>query len=267
MSMLAAVSLLLFVGLGASALTADEILDEIDAAEDRLVEGGLLATVRIENTHSDGTTSGYTVYGISLPDRRLMYFAEPPLDEGITYLFVDEKVDGETDTRFWLYLPVFGLVKELVSEEDLGGGFAGSSLSLSDVGGEATRADYETVILREETVAVADDVRTAYVLEMTRKPDADRDDALVMMWVDMDSYTTLKVEAYSDSGNLRSQMQVLALAEIDGQETWGTLESIDDAGNRSTFTYVERRRPEGAFPEELFTADGLGSFVPEAWGF
>jgi len=267
MSMLAAVSLLVLVGLSASALTADEILDAIDLAEDQLVEGGLLATVRIENEHSDGTTSGYTVYGVSIPSRRLMYFAEPFLDEGITYLFVDELVAGKTETRFWLYLPVFGLVKELVSEEDLGGGFAGSSLSLSDVGGEETRADYDTIVLREEMLSVGEDERTAYVLEMTRKPDADRDSARVMMWVDAESFTTLKVESYNDAGTLASRMDVLVLVDFDGQTTWAGLRSIDESGNQSTFTYTDRRRPETLIPEDLFTTDALGSFVPSDWGF
>ena len=261
---------LVLISLGATAteaMTADDILDAIDLAEDQLVEGGLLATVRIENEHSDGTTSGYTVYGVSIPSRRLMYFAEPFLDEGITYLFVDEVVEGRTETRFWLYLPVFGLVKELVSEEDLGGGFAGSSLSLSDVGGEETRADYDTVILRQETLTVGEDERTAYVLEMTRKPEADRDSARVMMWVDAESFTTLKVESYNVAGNLASRMDVLVLVEFDGQTTWASLRSIDESGNQSTFTYANRRRPETVISDGLFTADALGSFVPSDWGF
>ena len=255
------------VGLSAASMTADEILDAVERAEDQLVEEGLLATVRIENEHSDGTTSGYVVYGVSLPNRRLMYFAEPFLDEGITYLFVDEPVEGKTETRFWLYLPVFGLVKELVSEEDLGGGFAGSSLSLSDVGGEETRADYDTTVLRQETLSIGEVERSAYLLEMTRKPDVDRDNARVLMWIDTESFTTLRIESFNDAGNQASRMDVLLLAEFDGQTTWARLQSIDESGNQSTFTYTDRRRPETEIPEGLFTADALGTFVPADWGF
>lgn len=258
----------LLLSMSAWAITVDEVLDAMDLEEERAAEGGLLSTVRVENEHSDGTTSGFTVYGLTKPNMRLMYFAEPALDEGITYLFVDEAVDGKTSTRFWLHLPVFGLIKELVSEDDLGGGFAGSSLSLSDVGGEERRADYDTVLLPEETLTIGEVERTAYVLDMTAKAEADVEDSRVVMWIDSEFFIMLKSESYDDLGNLASRTEVLELEEFEERLTMRSLLSVGVSdGSQSTFTFTNQRRPDGEIPDDVFTPEAIGSFVPADWGF
>jgi outer membrane lipoprotein-sorting protein len=257
---------ILAIGVAASGLTADEILDAMEAAEDEVAESGMVTAVTVETVGPSGESPTYLMYGISKPGKMLMYYAEPELEAGNMLLFVEEEVDGETKTRFWTYLPVFEFVKELVSEEEQGGSFAGSGLSISDVGGGDVRDDYDVVLLREETIAVGEMEREAYVLESTAKAESNVEDVRVVMWVDKEFYVVLKTEAYNDLGNLSSSMATLALDEFEGRLTWGTMENTvrDDV---STFTIAARRRPEGEISDEVFRPENLKDFNPADWGF
>jgi outer membrane lipoprotein-sorting protein len=260
--------LVLVFGLSAFAQTADEILDAMQAEEDRLAEGGMINAVRVEATDANGETTTSLIYGIAKPGKTLMYFAEPELQEGNMYLFVDEEVDGEVETRFWVYLSVYAFFKELVTEEDLSAGFAGSSLSLSEVGGEDAREDYHVELLAEETLVVDEMERPVYVLEMTARDEESVDDVRVVMWVDREYYVTYKTEAYNDLGQLANCMEVLAVDEFEGRLTWSEMR-VEDLLEQSysTFTITDRRRPDGEIPDEIFLPENLETFDPADWGF
>jgi outer membrane lipoprotein-sorting protein len=248
------------MGLAASAVTADEILDAMDAESDLLVEGGMIVTVQFETAFADGTGNAYLLYSLAAPGKQLMYFAEPALERGTIFLTVEEEVDGKTDSRFFLYLSSLTITKELVTETDQGGSFAGSSLSFSDVGGRDDRQDYDAVILREEAVSVGGLDRTAYILESTAVAGADVDEVRVLMWVDAEILTVLKMEAYNDLGALSSRMTVTSLSEFDGRLTPDVMVAEDlDEGSTT--------RPEGEIPAVVFDPASLAVFKPADWGF
>lgn len=256
------------MGWAASAITADEVLDAVDAEGDLLAQGGMVATVRFENAYSDGTSNDYVLYSLGDQGKQLMYFAEPEFESGTIFLTMDEEEDGETTSRFFLYLSALGITKELVTEEDQGGSFAGSSLSFSDVGGEDTREDYDAVLLREEDITVGDMTRTAYVLETTAKPGVEVDDVRVVMWIDTEFYTLLKMEAYNDLGNQSSRLTAASLSEFDGRLTPDVMvaeDLIDES--TTTITFVSRSRPETAIPASVFDPANLPAFDPTDWGF
>jgi len=261
-------ALVLLSGLAAAAATADEILDRMEAEADRLADGSMVATLSFETTYSYGSPSTYTLGMLSKPDYSLIYFIEPQLDAGTMYLFVDEETDAGKNTRFWIYLPGLGVVKELVTEEELSGGFAGSSLSLSDFSGEDARTDYDVSLVSEEDLAIGEDTRAAYVLELIAKDGVDSDTPRSLMWIDTESYVMLRMEAYNDLGHLDTMLEVVELADFEGMITYAEMRTTDVLEESATVIVVlERHRPEGKIADEVFLPEALTSFDPVEWGF
>jgi len=248
-------------------LTADDILDRMQIEGDVLAEGSMIMQMQFDNVYSDGTTASNTFAGLSKPNMSLMVFLEPEDVQGTIFLTLDPKAE-DADTRLWLYLPLLGIPKELVSEEARGGSFAGSSISYEDIGGDDQREDYDAVLIGEEVLTVGNEDRTAYVLESTAKPDADEDIVRTVLWVDKESFVMLKMEAYNDLGNLEQALDVIELGEFEGHLVVDGMHARDVLEeSETTITFLERRRPAGEIPDEVFDPENLASFNPTAWGF
>ena len=259
---------LLLIGGAALAqnLTADDILDRMETEGDVLAEGSMIVQMRFDNVYSDGTTASNTFAGLSKPNMSLMVFLEPEDVQGTIFLTLDPEAE-DADTRLWLYLPLLGIPKELVSEEARGGSFAGSSISYEDIGSDDQREDYDAVLIGEEVVTVGNEDRTAYVLESTAKPDAEEDVVRTVLWVDKESFVMLKMEAYNDLGNLERTLNVIELGEFEGHLVVDGMHARDVLEeSETTITFLERRRPDGEIPDEVFDPENLVSFDPAAWG-
>lgn len=247
-------------------LTVDDILDRMETEGDVLAEGSMVVQMRFDNVYSDGTTASNTFAGLSKPNKSLMYFLEPEDVRGTIFLTLDPE-EEDADTRLWLYLPLLGIPKELVSEEARGGSFAGSSISYEDIGGDDQREDYDAVLIGEEVVTVGNEDRTAYVLESTAKPDADEDIVRTVLWVDKENFVMLRMEAYNDLGNLEQTLDVIELGEFEGHLVVDGMLARDVLEeSETTITFLERRRPAGEIPDEVFDPETLVSFDPAAWG-
>ncbi len=258
---------LLLIGGAALAqeLTADDILDRMEAESDVLAEGSMIIQMRFDNVYSDGTTASNTFAGLSKPNMSLMYFLEPEDVRGTIFLTLDPEAEG-ANTRLWLYLPLLGIPKELVSEEARGGSFAGSSISYEDIGGDDQREDYDAVLIGEEVVTVGNEDRIAYVIESTAKPDADEDIVRTVLWVDKENFVMLKMEAYNDLGSLEQTLNVIELGEFEGHLVVDGMHARDVLEeSETTITFLERRRPDGEIPDEVFDPETLASFDPAAW--
>jgi len=263
--MMAAAMVLLF-GLAAAALTADEILDNMEAEADKLAEGSMIGKMQFDNTYRDGTTAGNLFGMLSKPDYALIYFIEPADVAGT--IFLTHEIDDGNDSRLWLYLPLLGIPKELVSDEERGGSFAGSSMSYDELGGGSERDDFVATLLREEDVVVGDETRTAYVLESIAKEGVDTDAPRSIIWVDKEAFLMLKAESYNDLGNLSSTVEVASLTEFEGILTFSAMLSTDVLDESSTLiTVVERRRPDAEIGDDVFSPDNLTTFDPAVWGF
>jgi len=252
------------LALAQAELTADQILDKMDEASDRVNAGSLIAKVRFDNSYADGTTTSKVFGTLARPGKSLIYFLEPESEAGSIFLTVKED-DGTK--RMWIYLPLLGTPKELVSEEERSGSFAGSSLSYEDVGSADRRADYDVTLVGTEELTIGDLTRTAYVLESKAKPEADVDDVRTLMWVDTEYFILLKLEGYNELGNLDSTMEVTSLAEFEDRLTADVIVSQDlGAGITTTITFLGRWRPEEEIPDDVFDPDNLPGFDPSAWG-
>ncbi len=277
---------LAFVALAATsafAITGDEILNQM---EDAFSIGGadssegILLSIEVLNQYASGATTDYrlavvaqTVVDPSRPadadetSRALMYFVGGD-DEGMIFLVAMPEAAGEPSTM-WLYISSFGLTKELLSEEDQSGNFAGSTLSYSDIAGASDmREDYAATVLREETLAVGSEGRAVWVLELTPKPGVDAKYARMLLWVDQAESMFLRLEGYSASGVLTKEIVVASLATFEDRRVPEVMVGRDlETGDVSTLTLSGMRRPASGLSETTFDPANLGSFDPAAYGF
>lgn len=255
------------VSTAAVGLTADEIYDLMDAEADALAAGSMVSTIRFVNSYGDGTNASNLFGSLGKPDRSLLYFIEPT-DVAGTIFLTHEDPDGVEDARLWLFLPLLGIPKELVSEDDRGGSFAGSSLSYDDLGDQDRRNDYDAVLLGEEDLTIGDLTRTAYMIEATAKPEANVDTLRTVVWIDTEFLIMLKMEAYNDLGNLESTMEVLSLVEFEGKLTLAEMLATNVSEDSSTtITITDRYRPDVEIPDDVLDPANLASFDPVDWGF
>ena len=254
-------------GILAVAMTADEIFDRMDEEADLLAEGSMVSTIRFDNTYGDGTTASNLFGSIGKPNFSLIYFIEPADVQGTIFL-THETEEEEAENLLWLYLPILGVPKELVSEEERGGSFAGSSLSYEDLGDDDRRNDYDAVLLREEEFVVGELTRTVYKIESTAKAGADVDTLRTVLWIDTEFFIMLRMEGYNDLGNLDATMQVLALGEFEGKLTADSLlaENVTEESS-TTVTILDQHRPETEIADDVFAPENLTTFDPAAWGF
>jgi hypothetical protein len=270
-----AVVLLLGVLIGAAALgqdelTADEILDRMQDESDRLMGNGTIALLRMLNEYDDGTDYETVAAALQAPDKNLTYFLEPWDLEETMYLTVTEvNEQGEEESKIWYYAPyVYDKPKEIVSEEERKGGFAGSAMSMETMAEEDVRADYDIVLLGEETLTIDEQERIAYVIESTAKPNVEAEYPRTVMWVDAEVFTVLKMEGYNELGELTFTMDAVHLGTF---EDTAVVDGFHVDNRRlkttTTITISDRRRPEGGFPDDLFTSEGIMGFDPAEWGF
>lgn len=266
--LLLAVLVAVFPGVVALAdLTADEILDRVEEERNLLAEGDLISVIRFDNTFSDGTTA-YNLFGsLSKTGKSLVYFQEPEDVQGTLFLTVDRE-NEEENSRLWLYLPLLGLPKELISEETRGSSFAGSTLSYEDLGGDDRNADYGADLVGEDTLTIGELSRPVYIIMQIAKPQANVDYLTVKTWVDKEYFIVLKSEATNELGKLEQTMDVLMLGKFEGSLTADQIIARDILkGNSTTISFLDRRRPDGEIPDLVFDPDNLASFDPSSWGF
>lgn len=274
--------LLLLSTTGVVAITADEILDEMEDlfAVDSGDTQGILTTMNLFNEYSGGVSSEYTLamfelttFNEAMPadadetTHVLMYFLGG--DEDGSIFLMETPEDDSIDSRMWLYLPALGVTKELVSEDEQSGSFAGSSMSYGDLGGTGDfREDYDAVILRDETRDVNGEMFDVWILELTAKPDVDADYARVLLTVSKVDFLTLGMESYNDSGALETTMEFQALGEFEGDRIPAVIFSTDvTESTHSTITISGMRRPDAPLSLSLFDPNALGALDPTAYGF
>lgn len=282
-TVVATIVLVVCAAAAASAVTGDEILDRMQntfsiGGADR--GEGILLSIVVVNEYASGITTDYhlavvaeTAIDPSRPadsdetSHALMYFLGGD-DEGMIFLLATPEAKSEK-SRMWLYISSFGLTKELLSDEDQSGNFAGSTLSYADIAGAGDmRDDYSATILREETLVIGGEPRAVWVLELTAKPGADADYARVLLWVDKEENLFLRLEGYSAAGTRVKEVVVESLGTFEGRRIPEVMVGRDlETGDVSTITLSGMRRAAGGLPEGTFDSANLGIFDPKAYGF
>lgn len=250
-------------------LTGDEIMQKVEEREEEVMGGSLISFIRFDNVNPDGTKThnvfrslGKTVEGGS--DKSLIYFKEPEDVQGTLFLSVNPEKE---DAKIWLYLPALGAVKELISEQERKGSFAGSTFSYEDIGERSMVEDFNAEIIKEETLSIEDKKMDCYVLELTAKPGAEVDYPTGKMWVSKNSWLTLKSEYYNKSGNLERVIETLKLSKFEGKLTADKMINknvLEDSS--TTITFQKRIRPKKEIPDSVFDPEILRYLDPARWG-
>jgi len=263
------------------AITGVEVLDQMEDSfgTDR-AEDGLLMSLRVDNAYAGGYQSAFNLAVVARtsidptqPEPNdettymLMYFRGGD-DEGSIFL-IHTPEDTAVDSRLWLFLPALGLTKELVSGDDQEGSFAGSTVSYGDIAGaKEMRDNYDARILREDTYGVGGEMRDVWVLELTPKAGIDPEYGRAVLWVDKEEFLMLRLEGYSSSGALESELDVTVLGSFEGNAVQSEIVGVDHAtGDRSTISLFDLRRPDVELPLDTFDAGRLASFDLTVYGF
>ena len=266
---LACAVLLSSAGGQAQGLTGDEILARSDVSGEILGLGDFRVTLSFESRYQDGTAVANRFLGVSHREEGgrealLLYFLEP--EDVLGTIFLSRTEPGE-DARLWLYLPALDLPKELVSGSERGGSFAGSSFSFEEIGARSLASDFAAELIGDETVDVGGTPRGAHVLLLTARPGADVEHPAATLWVDKETWITLRAESRRSDGSLASTMRVLALGEFEGDTVITGLESADlEEGVTTTISFLDERRPGAPLSLDLFAPEALASFDPVAAG-
>jgi len=275
----------LVVGIAAAAfaITGDEILARMESAFSLGGEDsgeGILLSIAVENQYASGVSTDVHLAVVAqtvvdearLDDedetsQALMYFVGGD-DEGMIFLLWTPEAKSD-QTRMWLYMSSFGLTKELVSDEDQSGSFAGSTFTYADIAGAGDlRDDYSATIVREETIAVGGEERPVWVLELTPKPDVDADHARMLLWVDQEEDLFLRIEGYDEAGVRTKEIVVERLGSFEERRVPEVMVGHDlDTGDVSTIALSGMRRPDGGLATGTFDPANLGRFDPSAHGF
>ncbi|MEN6370354.1 MAG: outer membrane lipoprotein-sorting protein [Thermotogota bacterium] len=279
----AAIAIVVCAATAAFAVTGDDVLNRM---QDTFSIGGadsgegILLSIAVLNQYASGITTDYnlavvaeTIIDSSKPSdadeisRALMYFVGGD-DEGMIFLLSTPEAKGEK-SQMWLYISSFGLTKQLVSDEDQSGNFAGSTLTYADIAGASDlRDDYTAAILREETLTVGSEERAVWVLELTPRPGVDTDYARMLLWVDKEEDMFLRLEGYGASGAETKEIVVASLGTFEDRRIPDVMVGRDlETGDVSTITLSGMRRPADGLPESTFDPANLGSFDPSAYGF
>jgi len=265
----------------AAAVTGNEILDRMEDAFSLGGDGndeGMLVSIDVLNTYANGISTDYQLAvvantaldadaseEIDETTYALMYFLGGD-DEGMIFLLHLPEGD-EADSRMWLYISAFGLTKELISDEEQSGSFAGSTLTYADIAGASEmRDDYDAELLREDTVTIGTEERAVWVLELTPTGEADYDRAV--LWVDQEADMFLRLEAYDSDGTLTKEIDVTVLGTFEDRRVPEEIVGHDlESGDVSTIRMHDMRRPETALSLDVFAAESLSTFDPANYGF
>jgi hypothetical protein len=273
--------LLLCLVIPTLAITGDEVLDRMRDAFNLGDEGdGILVSIEVQNDYANGVSTSYRLAVVAdavieedaagdADDTTyvLMYFLGGD-DEGMIFL-LHQPDEQDAASRMWLYIAAFGLTKELITDQDQSGRFAGSTFSYGDIAGARDlREDYRAELLREDVVTVGLEERMVWVLELTPRETAVAEYERVVLWVDQEANQFLRLEGYDTGNELAKEIVVAELGTFEERRVPETLIGRDVAtGDVSTLRMHDMRRPDMPLSREVFQPSSLATFDVEMYGF
>jgi len=223
-------------------LTGNEILKKVDAravGSEAPKDIQMIMTMKIVSPSGSGKVrelKTWTKNNRNEDDWRLMKFISPPDVRGVGFLTL-------SDEQMYLYLPEFHRIRRIASHNK-SDSFMGSDFSYEDLGVSSFQKYYEAELIKEE-----DDL---WLLNLTKKPDADKPYELIEMWVSKESNLPVRMKIYDSSGALSKE----TLQESRPFGTYWipvkiTMKNIKE-GSRTELTMDEIKTDQGLDPE-IFT--------------
>jgi outer membrane lipoprotein-sorting protein len=186
------------------AITANEILDKVDA---NMVASTMKFSAELKISISGSVrTKEFNGYSAG-EDKAYMEFTSPSRDKGTRFLKLGEE--------FWMYLPNVGKATKIAGHA-MRGSMMGSDFSYEDaVSNEELAESYDVVLEGEEKIDDGDD--DCYVLKLSLKEDAEGSYYTQKLWVGKESFLPVKTEYFSRSGKLMKDVQILEFKRISGK--------------------------------------------------
>jgi len=200
------------------ALTADEIVDKVDATMREAKDSvGTSKMILIEKDGSERVRQikAYFKKNPKGDDFTLTRFLSPADVKGVSFLSLSEE-------EMYLYMPAFGKIRRIASHVKHES-FMGTDFSYEDIGQTEYRDKYDSKLLEETAVE--------YVLEANPKAGAEVGYSKIKLWVSKENWIPSKVEFYhKKKGTL---FKVLANSQVENiQGHWTpkkmVMENVED---------------------------------------
>ncbi len=241
------VPLLLFLGvlvlpaLPVSALTAEEIIERLEANQ----------------TQSTAIFEGRMVITDRFGDRTSTYIAHSEGEDRFLVEFTSRAEEGQRvlrrDDSLYLYYPD---ARETIRLQGaaLRDNLLGSDISYEDMtGGRGLASDYRFNLLGEETV----DGHRSYKVELNARTTSVAYPRQIY-WVDREDFVLRKAEQYARSGRLLKTMHILETIRQDGYHFPSRIRVVDETRRSSgTEMIIESARLGVDLPRDIFSLDAL----------
>jgi len=222
--------------------TGQEVMDAVDAQPS---PAGLVASITMSITTGSGQTLTRSMQTWTVDDgaKQVVKFTAPADIEGSGFLSV-EKPDGSKENM--IYLPALDRVRRIAGSQEQDS-FFGSDFSYEDISGLSggTHDDYLHELLGVEDGPV-------YVVESTRKPDANPSYDRLVMRIPEDTLIPTRIEFYR-AGELLKVMTIDGTTLIDGYVLPTHLTMTTEATGSSTTIQESDFSVDADIPDDVFT--------------
>ena len=223
------------------AITADEILDEVEARTTKFETQRTVAKMTLVDSKGKEEMREVVMYSKDEGEdviSMIVRFLSPAEVKNITLLSIK---GGES---MYLYMPAFGKPRRIPSSEK-SEKFMGTDFTYDELGGSYSREDYDSTLV-EETEEV-------YKLELIPR-DPESTYSKLLMEVDKEKFYFRKIEFYDKDGNLWKTLEVSEIQEEeDGSITVKKIDLTDLKENHKTIIEMEEIEKDISLPDNFFS--------------
>ncbi len=197
----------------ALALSADEIMQKVEARDDGDNSSSELEMILIDKNQQQRVRRIKSFgHDVGKDTQRIMFFLEPADVRNTGFLTYDYD-DANKDDDQWLYLPALRKSKRIATG-DRSGSFMGSDFSYADMTGRDLE-DYHFTLMKEDVVngdkvwLIESKPRTAEVIEETGYEKS-------VLFVRQDNFVVIRAVHWLNKGDKLKYLDVKKLEQIDG---------------------------------------------------
>lgn len=234
-------SLLFTVQLQAQDLSALEILQQSDEVRMAATDQHSLSTMTLVDAEGDKKVRETEIFERNQEDMRLVRFLSPADQKGISFLSLP-------DDKMYIYMPAFRKIRTIASHVK-NESFAGTDFSYDDIGSASFAEDYDPELLE-----TTDEF---YVLELTPKPESEKDYGKLIVWIRKDIFFTVKTEYYDKGGNLWKIMEQRQIEQVNGYWFAMEIEMTDVKKDHSTKSVTDFIEVDTGLKDSIFTQRNL----------
>lgn len=233
--------LVVLIGTSSWAMTADEILDEVEARTTEFETQRTVAKMTLVDSKGKEEVREVVMYSKDEGEdviSMVVRFLSPADVKGVTLLSVE---GGES---MHLYMPALKRVRRIASSEK-NEKFMGTDFTYDELGGSYSREDYDSTLV-EETEEI-------YKLELVPK-DPESNYSKLLMEVDKEKFYFRRIEFYDKDGNPWKTLEIPEIEEEkDGSITVKKIDLTDLKENHKTIIEMEEIEKNIPLPDNFFS--------------